>query len=307
VLAERIGRFKHVVFADPLNGGRCSWRGGKAIDLSTTVPSDIPREASALACRLDAATDAFVQRIFKQADLDVSNYRCETLARRIPACLRSLRARSLEHAETLLRRDPRLISLALEQLLIGVTSFFRDDAVFDSIAQTVLPELANRRRPLRIWSAGCSSGAELYSIGMLLAEQGLLDDSILLGTDCREHAIRSAKGATFDAACFTQIPAELARQYLIRRGDRFRVRADLVEQTRWQCADLLGSLEPGGWDMILCRNLAMYLSPASAGKLWEELASLLLPGGWLIAGKAERPVPVRRLRAVASCVFQRQN
>jgi chemotaxis methyl-accepting protein methylase len=241
------------------------------------------------------------------AQLDLSSYRCETLARRLPACLRALRARSLDHADSILKSDPRLIPAAMEQLLIGVTSFFRDEAVFDAIRTIVIPALAERRKPLRIWSAGCSSGAELYSVAMLLDEHGLIGESLLLGTDCRPEAIRAARRATYDSTCLRQVPPHLAGRLLVRCGDQLRAHCDLIKRTRWRCADLLNSLEPGGWDMILCRNLAMYLAPDSAARLWEALDSLLLPAGWLIVGKAERPAPARRLRAAASCVFQRQN
>ncbi len=109
------------------------------------------------------------------------------------ACGRCKSARS-EEGRALLENRPDLLPAAVGSLLIGVTEFFRDPAVFEAVRARVVPELAARGRgPLRIWSAGCSSGEELYSLAILLAEAGLLAGSFLLGTDCRIEAVRQAR------------------------------------------------------------------------------------------------------------------
>src|SRR5262249_31923120 len=92
-----------------------------------------------------------------------------------------------------------------------------------------------------------------------------------LGTDCRPEAIRAAQSGTFDLPLVAHVPAHLKEKYLIRQGQQYRVSDQLLGRARWRCADLLRSVESGGWDMILCRNLAMYLSLSArenSGKSW---------------------------------------
>ena len=93
-----------------------------------------------------------------------------------------LKVRSTEEAREVLENRPALLPAAVDSLLIGVTEFFRDSLVFEGMRAEVLPNLAIRRGPLRICSAGCSTGEELYSVAILLAEGGLLARSFLLGT-----------------------------------------------------------------------------------------------------------------------------
>jgi hypothetical protein len=123
--------------------------------------------------------------IFRQAGLNVHDYRQETVQRRIPSMLRALRAGSLPEARSLLRANPQLLPEAMDALLIGVTSFFRDSEVFDAIRETAIPELSSPGGEVHIWGAACSDGSELVSLAVMLAESGLLQRAHLLGTDCR--------------------------------------------------------------------------------------------------------------------------
>src|SRR5262245_48863817 len=155
-------RFRHLVF--PVEAGRRR----KAIDLSAhscgpALPLALPEPGL---CD-DQAT--FVDWLFAQAGLDAHAYRPEPLRRRLPTWLRRLPGNSLAEARAAVECRPERVAAAMSDLLIGVTGFFRDAAVFDTLARDILPPLAERRQGLHIWSAGCSDGAELYSLGMLFA------------------------------------------------------------------------------------------------------------------------------------------
>src|SRR5262249_62227868 len=110
----------------------------------------------------------------RPAGLAPRHYRTETLHRRLPACLRAVRARSLAHARRLLEDQPSLVATALGTLIIGVTSFFRDPGVFEQLRTQVLPGLLRGPGGLRVWCCGCSDGPEVYSLAVLLAECGRL-------------------------------------------------------------------------------------------------------------------------------------
>jgi chemotaxis methyl-accepting protein methylase len=193
-------------------------------------------------------------------------------------------------------------------LLIGVTSFFRDRAVFDVLERRVLPELARHRdqAPLRIWSAACSDGHELYSLAILAAEAGLLPRCELVGTDCRPEATYRARLGVYDEHAVRDLAPDRRQRFFNREEDGWRLVEPLRRAAQWRTSDVLTCPEPGHWDLIFCRNMAMYLRPTAAGKLWHDLERFLRPGGYLVTGKAERPLGAARLALVSPCVYRKE-
>lgn len=302
--------FRHVVFPDSIGGY------GRALNASPREPIEghvCPLAPPQFPPPLSPAAEAFIRWLFIRAGLGFHHYKPETLARRLPACLRAVGAASPVQARLLLRRRPDLLEHALEALLIGVTSFFRDEGVFAALRRHVLPEVVGGWRgrgadqPLRVWSAGCSSGAELYSVALLLLEQGALwpQRCELLGTDCRAGAVARAAAGVFEPGALKGLPRDLFREFFVCDEDHYRVRADIRSAVHWRRGDALAAAEPGPWDLVLCRNLAIYLQPAAAARLWATLAVALRPGGVLVLGKAERPVGVAGLAPDGPCVYRR--
>jgi chemotaxis methyl-accepting protein methylase len=262
-------------------------------------PPTVPEPALAQ----DAA--AFLEWLFSQASLDVSCYRRETLRRRLPACLRLLRVRTPTQARHLLEGEPALIPTAMSAMLVGVTSFFRDPALFEWLGRELLPGMAQKRGRLNVWSAGCSDGCELYSVALLLAELGHLEGGYLLGTDCRPDAIAQARLGAYSPAQLRNVPPPLWERYFTATAGGWQVVREIRTALRWRTADLLRTQEPGLWDLILCRNTTMYMRAEAAQPLWERLEAGLRPGGLLVLGKAEQPLGVKRLALVAPCVYRR--
>jgi chemotaxis methyl-accepting protein methylase len=255
---------------------------------------------------LSLESSGFLRWLFSQTGLDVRAYRPESLARRLPACLRALGARTLPHARAILEHDKGLMQTAVSAMLVGVTSFFRDPSVFDTLRRHILPQLARARAGLYVWSAGCSDGSELYSVGMILAEMSLLAGSYLLGTDCREDAIQQAKAGVYESGALKSLPPGWRERYFHPRGDgRWQLETSLLASVRWRLANLLTGQEPGVWDVVLCRNTTMYMRGEASAPLWSRFETALRPGGVLVVGKAERPVGVKRLTPLAPCIFQR--
>jgi chemotaxis methyl-accepting protein methylase len=250
-----------------------------------------------------AVADPFVAWLFGQAGISAADYRPTTLRRRLPACLRALRARSPEHARELLERSPGLVSTAVSALLVGVTGFFRDHEPFERL-RGLLPELAAGRPGLNVWSAGCSDGAELYSVALLLAEAGLLG-GYLLGTDCRSDALRAARAGRYDTSSIRTIPDRMLRRYFEFRDGAWEIDPALRRAARWRAGDVLTTPEPGGWDLILFRNTAMYMRAEAAYPLWMRMEQAVRPGGLLVLGKAERPIGAGRLTPIGPCLFRR--
>ena len=247
----------------------------------------------------------FVSWLLPKAGLDPKAYRGETLRRRLPACLRFLRAATTSQAQRILEMNPALMTAAVNVMLVGVTSFFRDPDVFQWLANEVLAAREGSGHRLYAWSAGCSEGPELYSLAILLAERGLLTQSYLLGTDCRSEAIEHARRGVYDEAGVRGVPELFLRRYFEEQDNGWALSPRIRGEARWGVSDILKGIEPGAWDIILFRNTSMYFRSEALAELWPRIESSLRPGGILILGRAERPTGVKRLAQVRPCIFKR--
>jgi chemotaxis protein methyltransferase CheR len=243
--------------------------------------------------------------LFAQAGLNLDDYRNETVKRRMAACLRALRVASPADIPAAVRRNPQLLNIAISALTIGVTAFFRDPPVFAALADSVLPDLLARSPSPRIWSIGCSDGAELYSIAILLAERGAVHRCTLLGTDCRADALAAARQGRFEPTAIKGIPMDFLGRHFTFDGTSWHVHPFLRTIPQWRRASALSIREPGAWDLILCRNMAIYMQPSAAARLWAGLEQCVRPGGALVLGKAERPLGAPCLSAIAPCIYRR--
>jgi chemotaxis protein methyltransferase CheR len=240
---------------------------------------------------------------FRQAGLNVDQYRPETLHRRVPGLLRALEVRTLSEV---VRANLRLLPKAMDALLIGVTSFFRDPDVVEALRTIAIPGLFAHSSTVRIWGAACSNGSELYSLAMLLAESGHLHRARLLGADCRASAVFGARRASFTADALRDVDPALVRRYFCERDGLWCISPFIQSRIDWRQADVLQETEPGEWDMILCRNFAIYLQPCAALRLWTRFHGALRRGGLLVTGKAERPAAIGRFRQLGPCLYQRK-
>jgi chemotaxis protein methyltransferase CheR len=192
-------------------------------------------------------------------------------------------------------KEPSLSQMVVEALLNNETYFFRDRAPFDVLQRHALPTLATSRaksKRLRIWSAGCSTGQEVYSLAMLFAEEpekwrGWTID--ILGTDVSTSCIDRAR-----AGAYTQFEVQrgLGINQMIKWfeecPDGWRAVEELRRPVRFQVHNILEPApHPGGFDIVLCRNVLLYLSPEKKALGFERLASAMAEDGVLMLGAGE--------------------
>ena len=247
--------------------------------------------------------DPLLVWLLRQAGLDPDTYRPASLQRRLPACLRQLRVATGAEGRRILEQRPELLPRILNVLLIGMTGFFRDPAVFERLP-ALLDELLRARSGLRVYSAGCSDGRELYSIAMLLEERGVLAHSRLTGLDCRSEAIVRASEGRFPADDLEGLESQRRQRHFLAEGTGFRIKSKLRYGIEWRQGDLFTHRE-GACDLILCRNVMIYLRPHCGAAAWEGLHRQLAPGGFLVTGKAEKPPASFGLRPIAPSIYQK--
>ncbi|MDZ4181013.1 MAG: CheR family methyltransferase [Coriobacteriia bacterium] len=173
------------------------------------------------------------------------------------------------------------------------TYLFRDPAQFDALRDTILPEAAEaasrRDGVLRVWSAGCATGEEAYSVAMLLAEIPHIS-SVVLATDLSSTAIDDARAPTHSAMRLA--PDALRYQPLVDRWTTatpggLTFNREVTSRIHFARHNLMRDRVPAGQHVVLCRNVMIYLPPAAQGELISRLWSALLPGGCLLLGEAE--------------------
>jgi chemotaxis protein methyltransferase CheR len=294
-----VGRFAHVSFKGMATGYPV-----KLSDRSPLARKEhvVPLRSS----RQESFNDfgvAFVRDMIARAGLSHSHYRMGPLVRRIPACLRVLKAATIEDAWGMVRASPDLISKAVDSLLIGTTEFFRDGTVFNELQGEILPQLLKLGRPPRVWSVACSEGMEMYSVAMMLCRHRALEGAHLLGTDCRRIAIERARRGIYPFHSVEKIPVPYRGMFEAIEGG-IRMHEHLRSAVKWEVADALDPVPEAGWDLIFCRNFSIYLDPVATLGLWHSLSEALNVGGVLVVGKAEKP-RLDGLVREAPCIYRK--
>lgn len=227
-----------------------------------------------------------------------------TLSRRwrietaLSSLLRTRGIASLDELITILvmGKEPALSDLVVEALLNNETYFFRDRSPFDAMRDKLLPALRTARadtKTIRIWSAGCSTGQETYSLAMMFADdplkwQGWTID--ILGSDVSASAVQQAREGKYSQF---EVQRGLAITQMIRwfteEEDGWRVAEQLKKSVRFAVHNLLESTppSPGKFDIVLCRNVLLYLSNDRRREAFERLADQLAPDGAMMLGAGE--------------------
>jgi chemotaxis protein methyltransferase CheR len=196
-------------------------------------------------------------------------------------------------------RDRAELESFISLLTVGETHFFRNRPQFDALEKHILPEVIRRRsheRRLRIWSAGCSSGEEPYSLAMLLerlipdlAEWNLL----IIATDMDREALKKAYRATYGPWSFRDVPAHIRSQYFTSHGREFQVVPHIREMVTFEYLNLVEDSYPSlltntnAMDLILCRNVLIYFRENVSRSVVARLYDAIVDDGWLLVGHAE--------------------
>ena len=234
-----------------------------------------------------SVADETLPVLSRAAGLELGAYREEHVAERVRRALEREQVDGVQGLIGLLAADRDARSRFRRSIAVSVSGLFRDPAQFELLEHELLPALLADGRRLRVWSAGCADGSELYSVAMLLERLGALDGAFLLGSDLLEENLAAAARGVYGEVT---VPETL--------------RARL----RWERRDLVRDGAPAGaWKVVLCRNLAIYLTASAKRSLREALAGSLAPGGILMLGRSERQAEPQKLglERVAPHVYRR--
>ncbi|CAM4131208.1 CheR family methyltransferase [Nocardia ninae] len=242
----------------------------------------------------DPALEDLLLFIRDSRGFDFTGYKRSSLTRRVRKRMQEVRVADYLDYRDLLESNAEEFRHLFNTILINVTSFFRDVEAWQYLQREVLPELIANAKPdseIRVWSAGCSSGEEAYSLAIAFAEVLGIEECAkrvkLYGTDVDEEALREARAGVYPAKALGQLSGELRDRYFEPIGDKFTFRSDLRRRVIFGRHDITRDAPISRLDLLVCRNTLMYFNAEAQAQILDRFHFALREGGFLFLGKAE--------------------
>jgi len=244
-----------------------------------------------------------LEKLHQLRGIDFRHYRANMLQRRVTARLNQLGMDDFEQYLERLERDPAECDALIDVIAINVSSFFRDPIFGEIIAQKILPDLIEKKnragmRELRVWSAGCAAGEEIYSLAILLQEalkkNAQLWTTYLFGTDIDNNALTRAAKAVYPRKSLVDTKLGVLDKYFEPEADQFKLKPAIRNMVRFSQDDLTSEETDspaesvfGEFDLIFCRNLLIYFDRELQQRVMGKFLRSLAPGGFLVLGNSE--------------------
>jgi two-component system CheB/CheR fusion protein len=253
--------------------------------------------------------EALLDFLKRNRGFDFTGYKRPSLARRIEKRMGAVRVKNFADYQDFLEVHPEEFSALFNTILINITAFFRDAESWTYLADHVLPNVVTNKSGgvLRLWSAGCASGEEAYTLAMLVAEQvgieAFRDRVKIYATDVDEEALTKARQGVYTEAEVEPVPDALRKKYFEESDGSYVFRKDLRRQVIFGRHDLINDAPISRVDLLVCRNTLMYLNSETQSRILARFHFALTDGGILFLGRAEtllthastfEPVDLRR-------------
>jgi chemotaxis protein methyltransferase CheR len=190
---------------------------------------------------------------------------------------------------SLLSADKAVYQKFIEHLTINVSEFFRNANHWKVLEEEIFPELAVQRDgPLKIWSAGCSTGEEPYSLAMIIKEKKIRIDHKILATDLDKEVLAKAVKGTYSEKEIEGVPLALRKKYFQQDGNFYTVNNELKNMIKFTRQNLLQDTFDKNFDLILCRNVVIYFTEETKKMLYSKFVEALRPNGIIFVGSTEQ-------------------
>ncbi|MFR0352157.1 CheR family methyltransferase [Streptomyces sediminimaris] len=246
----------------------------------------------------DVETDEELEELLRflrdARGFDFTGYKRSSLGRRIRKRMADAQVGSYTDYRDRLETNADEFDALFNTILINVTSIFRDPDAWTFLQREVLPELlaqSGSEDEIRVWSAGCSSGEEAYSLAIMFAEALGLEETLervkIYGTDVDDEALRDARSSLYSAKALEPLAPELREKYFEPNGARFCFRSDLRRKVIFGRHDITRDAPISRLDLLVCRNTLMYFNVEAQTQIMDRFHFALRDGGYLFLGKAE--------------------
>lgn len=243
---------------------------------------------------INPAFEALLDYLKHSREIDLTGYKRSSLMRRVNRRMQTVEIESYCDYQNYLEAHSEEFLHLFNTLLINVTSFFRDRPAWDYLQAQVLPQILLHKaadQPIRVWSAGCSSGEEPCSLAMLFAEllgiDAFRERVRIYATDVDEDALRQARIATYESRAIEGVPGDYLSKYFEQQGDRLAFDRNLRRSIVLGRHNLVQDAPLPRIDLLVCRNTLMYFQAKTQAKIIDRFNVALVEAGFLFLGKAE--------------------
>ncbi|WP_035289797.1 protein-glutamate O-methyltransferase CheR [Clostridium sp. KNHs214] len=229
----------------------------------------------------------FEKWVFREFNIDLSAYKSNQLHRRIESLMSRVGVKSVDEYTRVLKTNPKQKEKFLDFITINVTEFFRNPEIFDELSKVLRDELLPLKRPLKIWSAACSTGAEPYSLAMIL---NVLDPGVkhkILATDIDKNILEKAKKGEYGESEIKNIKKAYLDKYFKKLDDKYIISDSIKSMVNFKKHDLILDNYENNFDLIVCRNVVIYFKPEIKNSIYSKFGRAMNKGSLLFVGATE--------------------
>lgn len=228
-----------------------------------------------------------IRYIEQKTSFRCQSYKEKPLKRRIRVRMRALDIKEFSEYEIYLRKDDEELAKLVDTITINLSYFFRNPDTFFFLKDYIFPEFKKEKKKYTFWSAGCAQGEEPYSLAIIAAESRILENTIIYGTDIDKKVLDIAQQGEYSRIAFQYTPKELQKKYFKRFSDRYLVDKNIKSRVIFFNSDLFTDPPFGLCDIIVCRNVLIYLDRKAQSTVLRNFYNHLNPKGYLVIGKVE--------------------
>lgn len=232
--------------------------------------------------------EQFIEKIKRKTRIDLSLYKEAQMKRRLTSLYEKRGYRNFIEYFDAIDRDPALLDEFLDRMTINVSEFYRNSQRWKVLQDKIFPQLLEKNKRLKIWSAACSTGEEPYSLAMVLSNHVPLRDISIQATDLDKGVIEQAKVGLYGARSIKEVPKDVVDRYFIKEGTHYQVVDEIKRAVTFRQHNLLEDRYEPNHDLIVCRNVMIYFTEEAKTQIYHNFSKALKIGGVLFVGSTEQ-------------------
>ncbi|MDD5949756.1 MAG: protein-glutamate O-methyltransferase CheR [Lachnospiraceae bacterium] len=240
----------------------------------------------------------FIKDIYKLTGIDLACYKERQMKRRLETLVKRHKLPGFREFVDAIQKDKVLYEDFLSYLTINVSEFYRNPNQWKILDTEMVPRLLKEAngRPLKIWSAACSTGDEPYSLVMLLSRHVPLHQISIVATDIDKQILEKAKVGIYDRKSLQNLPEEFKQKYFNQLGEKsFQIREEIKKQVQFRQHNLLRDNYDRNYDLIVCRNVMIYFTEEAKDGIYQKFYQSLRPQGVLFVGSTEQMIHAEKI------------
>ncbi|UMZ73583.1 CheR family methyltransferase [Natranaerofaba carboxydovora] len=257
----------------------------------------------------DAAFENFKKQVYNKTGIDLNQYKEKQMKRRLNSLMRKRGFDKYEDYWEALRKDQQLYQEFLDRLTINVSEFFRNADRWSVLENEMLPKLLENSndKSLKVWSAGCSTGEEPYTLVMVMSKFLPFNKINVYATDIDEMALKKAKEGLYPQDRVKGVKPDYIDKYFTKEGNNYRIDKKIRDCVAFEKQNMLEDKFDHSFDLILCRNVMIYFTEEAKKELYKKFYDALKKGGILFVGSTEQIFDARKLgfKSIATFFYQK--